>query len=446
MIHKFERNGKYIVLDVNSGVLHVVAASVFRVLDFFHNGHGDLDKALANLGGEFYEDEIRLAHKEINELINEKLLFSADIYKEADAAPSGIVKALCLLVAQSCNLQCRYCFAVDYTSCGDSDTALMSTDVGKAAIDFLLANSGNRRNLEVDFFGGEPLLNWDTVVEIVRYGRDREKEFGKNIRFTLTTNGVLLDSEKMDFINRHISNIVLSLDGRREVNDPMRGGGTYDVLVPAFKQIAESRNQDNYYIRGTFTAKNLDFTNDVKHIADLGFRQISVEPIIGGGADLELRVEHLVEIKEEYWRLADIMIKNPEAFNFFHFNIDLNGGPCAKKRINGCGAGTEYLAIAANGAMYPCHQFADKPEFILGSLAVDNTDYKNTKINDRFAQTNIYGIEKCRTCWGRFFCGGGCAANAYVTNGDLCSPYEIGCEMQLARTECALYIKAARSS
>ena len=324
----------------------------------------------------------------------------------------------------------------------------MSFEVGKKALDFLIANSGNRRNLEVDFFGGEPLMNWQVVKDLVAYGREQEKLHDKKFRFTLTTNGVLLNDEVMEFCNREMGNVVLSIDGRKEVHDKMRpfrkGAGSYDLIVPKFQQFAESRHQDKYYVRGTFTHYNLDFSEDVLHLADLGFKQISGEPVVAEPKEpYAIREEDLPKLFEEYDKLAVEMIrrhKSGEDFNFFHFMIDLEGGPCVAKRLSGCGSGTEYLAVTPWGDFYPCHQFVGNEKFLLGNV---DEGILNTDIRDEFKCCNVYAKEKCRKCFARFYCSGGCAANAYNFSGDICGAYDIGCELQKKRIECAIMIKAA---
>lgn len=357
-----------------------------------------------------------------------------------------VVKALCLHIAHDCNLACKYCFAEEGEYHGRR--ALMSFEVGKKALDFLVANSGNRVNLEVDFFGGEPLMNWDVVKQLVAYGRSLEKPNNKKFRFTLTTNGVLLNDEVMEFVNKEMSNVVLSLDGRKEVNDRMRpfrtGKGSYDLIVPKFQKLAESRNQTNYYIRGTFTRNNLDFSEDVKHFADLGFKQMSIEPVVGPEEDpYSIREQDLPQIMEEYDKLALEYIdryKKGNGFNFFHFMIDLTQGPCVYKRLSGCGSGTEYLAVTPWGDFYPCHQFVGNEDFLMG-----NVDEGITKpeIVKEFGNCNVYSKEKCKNCFAKFYCSGGCAANSYNFHGTINDAYDIGCEMQRKRVECSIMIKAA---
>ena len=401
------------------------------------------------LAGRYEAAETLEVLEEIQALIDAEELFTADVYKNYVMdfkKRQTVVKALCLHIAHDCNLACKYCFAEEGEYHGRR--ALMSFEVGKKALDFLIANSGNRVNLEVDFFGGEPLMNWDVVKQLVEYGRSREKECNKKFRFTITTNGVLLNDEIMDFCNREMSNVVLSLDGRKEVNDRMRpfrnGSGSYDLIVPKFQKFAESRGTKDYFVRGTFTRNNLDFSKDVLHFADLGFKKLSIEPVVADPKEpYSIREEDLPKIMEEYDRLAKEFIKREKegrGFQFFHFMIDLNQGPCVAKRLSGCGSGTEYLAVTPWGDFYPCHQFVGMEDFLLGNVDEGIT---NTKVRDEFKLCNVYAREKCRDCFARFYCSGGCAANAYNFSGDITGAYEIGCAMQKKRIECAIMIRAA---
>ena len=380
------------------------------------------------------------------------MVFSEDTYKDKIIdfkKRSTVVKALCLHIAHDCNLACQYCFAEEGEYHGRR--ALMSYEVGKQALDFLIENSGSRKNLEVDFFGGEPLMNWQVVKDLVAYGREQEKLHDKKFRFTLTTNGVLLNDEVMEFANREMSNVVLSIDGRQKVHDKMRpfrnGKGSYDLVVPRFQKLAESRNQNNYYVRGTFTRNNLDFSEDVLHLADLGFKQISVEPVVASPEEsYALMEEDIPEICEQYDRLAAEMVKRhgtEKDFNFFHFMIDLTGGPCVYKRLSGCGSGTEYLAVTPWGDLYPCHQFVGEEKFLMGNVF---DGIQNTDLRDEFKGCNVYAKEKCRDCFARFYCSGGCAANSYNFHGSINDAYDIGCELQRKRVECAVMIKAAIAS
>ena len=448
VIHQYKNNGYNIVLDVNSGAVHVVDDVVYDVLPYLEKKETEAT-ILEVLNGSYPEADIKGAIEECRELEKAGVLFTEDTYQPAIEnfkKRSTVVKALCLHIAHDCNLACRYCFAEEGEYHGRR--ALMSYETGKQALDFLIANSGNRRNLEVDFFGGEPLMNWKVVKDLVRYGREQEKIHDKNFRFTLTTNGVLLNDEIMEFCNKEMANVVLSIDGRKEVNDKMRpfrkGTGSYDLIVPKFQKFADSRNQERYYARGTFTHENLDFSNDVLHLADLGFKQISVEPVVAKPEEpYALREEDLPKIFEEYDKLAKIMVereKKGEGFTFFHFMIDLTGGPCVYKRLSGCGSGTEYLAVTPWGDLYPCHQFVGEEQFLMGNVW---DGVKNTEIRDEFKCCNVYTKEKCRNCFARFYCSGGCAANAWNFHGNINDASDSGCELQRKRVECAIMIKAA---
>lgn len=447
MVHQYKNNGYDIVLDVNSGAIHVVDDVTYDVIALYE-GH-TREEIVNSLRERYPETEVEEALDEVQMLVDNEELFTKDTYEnyimDFKKRPT-VVKALCLHIAHDCNLACQYCFAEEGEYHGRR--ALMSFEVGKKALDFLIANSGNRRNLEVDFFGGEPLMNWQVVKDLVAYGREQEKLHDKKFRFTLTTNGVLLNDEVMEFCNREMGNVVLSIDGRKEVHDKMRpfrkGAGSYDLIVPKFQQFAESRHQDKYYVRGTFTHYNLDFSEDVLHLADLGFKQISVEPVVADPKEpYAIWEEDLPKLFEEYDKLAVEMIrrhKSGEDFNFFHFMIDLEGGPCVAKRLSGCGSGTEYLAVTPWGDFYPCHQFVGNEKFLLGNV---DEGILNTDIRDEFKCCNVYAKEKCRKCFARFYCSGGCAANAYNFSGDICGAYDIGCELQKKRIECAIMIKAA---
>ncbi len=436
------------VLDVNSGSVHVVDDVTYDVLSLLDQGKQE-EEIQEALKDRYPAQEIHDAAQECQELKEAGMLFTDDVYEgaiEMFAERPTVVKALCLHIAHDCNLACRYCFAEEGEYHGRR--ALMSLEVGKKALDFLIANSGSRRNLEVDFFGGEPLMNWQVVKDLVAYGREQEKIHNKNFRFTLTTNGVLLDDEVMEFCNKEMGNVVLSIDGRKEVHDFMRpfrkGAGSYDLIVPKFQKFAESRNQDNYYVRGTFTHYNLDFAADVLHLADLGFKQISVEPVVAPPTeDYAIREEDLPIIFEQYDILAKEMIKRHKegrGFNFFHFMIDLTGGPCVYKRLSGCGSGTEYLAVTPWGDFYPCHQFVGNEEFLLGNV---DEGIVRTDLTCDFKKCNVYSKKECSSCFARFYCSGGCAANSYNFTGKINDVYEIGCKMQQKRIECALMIKAA---
>lgn len=460
MIHQYQNNGYRIVLDVYSGAVHVVDELCYDVIEKLNEQNENhtaktleapeiMERLTAELGSKYTAEELRDALEDVTELTADGKLFAPDTYEpliDAVKQRKTIVKAMCLHIAHDCNLACRYCFAEEGEYHGRR--ALMSFDVGKKALDFLIRNSGSRRNLEVDFFGGEPLMNWQVVKELVAYGREQEKLYDKHFRFTVTTNGVLLNDEIQEFINQEMDNVVLSLDGRREVNDVMRpfrnGKGSYDLIVPKFQKLADSRNQERYYVRGTFTRNNLDFSKDILHFADLGFKQMSIEPVVGDETDpYAIRREDLPQIMEEYDKLAKIMIereKQGKGFNFFHFMIDLEGGPCISKRLSGCGSGTEYLSVTPWGDLYPCHQFVGQEEFLMGNVDEGIT---RPEIADEFRGCSVYSKEKCKACFAKFYCSGGCMANAYHFHGTIHDAYDIGCEMQRKRVECAIMMKAA---
>lgn len=460
MIHQYINNGFHIIMDVNSGSVHSVDPLMYEAVAIAAEMVPDMkepeklpeeakEEILNRLSDTYGSSEVKEALEEIQYLIDAGELFTSDVYHDYVVdfkKRKTVVKALCLHIAHDCNLACKYCFAEEGEYHGRR--ALMSFEVGKKALDFLIANSGNRRNLEVDFFGGEPLMNWEVVKQLVAYGRSKEKEYNKNFRFTMTTNGVLLNDEIMEFCDREMSNVVLSLDGRQEVNDRMRpfrsGKGSYELIVPKFLKFAEMRGDKDHYIRGTFTRHNLDFSKDVLEFADLGFTSMSIEPVVAQPEeDYAIREEDLPQILEEYDKLALEYIDRQKAgkgFNFFHFNIDLNQGPCVAKRLSGCGSGTEYLAITPWGDIYPCHQFVGQEEFLLGTV---DTGVTNTPVRDEFKLCNVYAKDKCRDCFARFYCSGGCAANSYNFHGSITDAYDIGCEMQKKRIECAIMIKAA---
>ena len=462
MIHQYQNNGYNIVLDVNSGAVHVVdqeAYDVIAVLNEMNAEHTpetlkapETETVLKEkLGDRYTEEDLKDILDAVTELTEQGRLFTKDIYENLIGIVKQrktVVKALCLHIAHDCNLACQYCFAEEGEYHGRR--ALMSYEVGKKALDFLVANSGSRRNLEVDFFGGEPLLNFDVVKKLVAYGREIEKEKDKHFRFTLTTNGVLLNDDIIEFANREMDNIVLSIDGRREVHNHMRpfknGTGSYDFIIDKFKKVAESRNQQKYYVRGTFTHNNLDFVEDVLHLADEGFEQISVEPVVADPNEpYAIQPEDIPQICEGYDILAKEMLarkKQGKGFNFFHYMIDLSGGPCVYKRLSGCGSGTEYLAVTPWGDLYPCHQFVGEEQFCLGNV---DDGVVNTDMRDTFKLCNVYAKEECRNCFAKFYCSGGCAANAYPCHGEINKPYETGCELQRKRVECAIMLKAAEA-
>ncbi len=446
-------------MDVNSGSIHVVDDVVYDIIPLVEElageGTEDINVVKTVLSGRadlpYSEEILTEALEEVFELKAAGQLFAPDIYENYVydfKKRQTVVKALCLHIAHDCNLACRYCFAEEGEYHGRR--ALMSLDVGKKALDFLVANSGNRVNLEVDFFGGEPLMNWQVVKELVEYGRSLEAPNNKKFRFTLTTNGVLLNREILEFANREMANVVLSIDGRKEIHDkmrPFRGGqGSYDLIVPKFQEVAESRGQEKYYVRGTFTHNNLDFSRDVLHLADLGFKQISVEPVVAGPEDdYAITEDDLPVLMEEYDRLAMEMVKRREegkGFHFFHFMIDLEGGPCVAKRLSGCGSGTEYLAVTPWGDLYPCHQFVGNEKFLMGNV---EEGIIRTDIRDEFKCCNVYAKEKCRKCFAKFYCSGGCAANAYNFHGNINDAYDVGCELERKRVECAIMLKVAEA-
>lgn len=443
MIHKYKINDTNILIDVNSGSVHIIDPLSEKIVDDFL--HKSKDEILNSLKNKYDNNEILETYEDVKTLYEQGKLFSKEILVEPKER-NPVVKALCLHVTHDCNLKCKYCFATEGTY-QSNERSLMSYEVGKKALDFLIKKSGNRKNLEVDFFGGEPLMNFEVVKKLVDYGREQEKIYDKNFRFTITTNGVLLDESNIDYINKNMQNVVLSLDGRKKVNDNMRKNfstkSTYDVIVPKFIELANKRNQSNYYVRGTFTRHNLDFSEDVMHLAELGFEQISVEPVVlEQSNDMAIKKEDLQTIFKEYENLAEKIIeyKNQNKyFNFFHYMIDLSAGPCVYKRVSGCGAGTEYLAITPTGDIYPCHQFVGQDEFKLGSL---DDDVLNTSLIDKFDSCNITTKEDCKNCWAKYYCSGGCSSNAYNFNKDIYKPYEIGCEMQKKRIECAIYVLA----
>lgn len=453
MIHQFKNNGYNIVIDINSGAIHVVDELTYDFLALWQElGREEAYIRMKESHKDISEDELSEIQSEIDSLIEDKALFTEDNYepkiKDFAARPT-VVKALCLHITHDCNLACKYCFAEE----GEYHTGkreLMSFEVGKQALDFLVANSGSRRNLEVDFFGGEPLMNWQVVKDLVNYGRSIEKEHNKNFRFTLTTNGVLLNDEIQEFANKEMANVVLSCDGRPEIHDkmrPFRGGqASYDKIMPKFKKLADSRGQDKYYIRGTFTRNNLDFSKDVIHLANEGFKQISVEPVVAKETDdYAIREEDLPKLFAEYDALAAEMMRRQntdEDFNFFHFMIDLEGGPCVYKRLSGCGSGTEYMAVTPTGELYPCHQFVGNTDFCLGDVW---TGVKKKDVVNEFKHCNVYAKDKCRDCFARFYCSGGCAANAYNFTGSILGSYDVGCELQKKRIECAIALKVHES-
>jgi len=444
MIHKYKLFDTNIVIDVYSGAVHVFDDVSYKVLDYYekYNTNQILDK----LKSDFNEEQINEAIDEILILKSEGQLFTEDIYQQYLPlwVKEPVVKALCLHISHDCNLRCKYCFAA--TGNFGGQRLLMNAEIGKKAIDLLISQSGNRKNLEIDFFGGEPLMNFEAVKEIISYALSQENLKSKKFKFTITTNALLLKDEQIKYINEHIQNIVLSIDGRKETNDRMRyridGKGSYDAILPIIKKVAESRAQNNYYVRGTFTRENLDFSKDVLHLADEGFKQISVEPVVAAkDTGYDIRDEDLPLVFKEYEKLAYEYVKRNKGenwFNFFHFMIDLSQGPCVAKRLGGCGSGHEYLAVTPEGDIYPCHQFVGMENFKIGNV---NIGIINNEIRKTFKDSNIYTKIECTNCWAKFYCSGGCAANAYQFNNDINKPYTIGCELEKKRVECALWIK-----
>ncbi len=453
MIHKYKLLDKNIVLDVYSGAVHVVDDVMYDMLDFmlepFIAENKCPDYIADELSGKYPREEIDESYAEICELYRAGQLFAPDSYEEIakNWNKKSVVKALCLHVAHDCNLRCKYCFAD--TGEFHGGRCLMSAETGKKAIDFVIKSSGARKNIEIDYFGGEPLMNFGVVREITEYAKAEGEKHGKNFRFTVTTNGILLNEDIKKYINENMSNVVLSIDGTKETNDRMRyrvdGSGSYDSIVPKFQDLAESRNQDRYYVRGTFTAYNKDFAKDVIHLADLGFKQTSVEPVVAPETeDYALTKEDIPVIFREYEKLTEEYIKRykeGKGFNFFHFMIDLDQGPCVVKRLSGCGAGHEYLAVAPNGDIYPCHQFVGNNDFLMGNVDSGTID---EKIKSYFEKSNIYTKEKCKNCFAKFYCSGGCCANAWNFNGDINKPYELACEFEKKRVECAIAIEATK--
>ncbi len=450
MIHKYKLNGYNIVLDVNSGAVHVVDELTYDLLDNVQPPFEDVcpEKVVKKLSRFYKKEDIESCYEEVKELYKQELLFTEDTYEElSKVAITSPIKAMCLNIAHDCNLRCAYCFA----STGDfgKGRKLMSYETGKKALDFLIEQSKGRVNLEVDFFGGEPLMNFNVVKKLVEYGRSREKETKKNFRFTITTNGLLLDDDKIDFINKEMNNVVLSIDGRKEVNDKLRvrvdGTGCYDKIVPLYKKLVEKRGDKEYYVRGTFTKYNQDFSDDVFALLDEGFDQISVEPVVGDPSDpYALTEKELPQIFREYDRLSKRILdyeKTGKKFNFFHFMIDLDQGPCAIKRMRGCGCGNEYVAVTPDGDIYPCHQFVGMDDYKMGNVE-DGTF--NPEMKKEFAAAHIYTKPDCRECWARFYCSGGCNANNYEHMGDILKSYKIACELEKKRLECAIMLKVAR--
>ena len=454
MVHQYKLNGYNIVLDTCSGSVHVVDEVAYDIIAMYKEKTAEeITEYILNT----YKDE-NLSENDVLECLGDVKsledagkLYTPDTYEGMAfdfKNRNTVIKALCLHVAHTCNLNCEYCFASQGKYHGER--ALMSFEVGKRALDFLIENSGTRRNLEVDFFGGEPLMNWDVVKELVSYARVQEKIHNKNFRFTLTTNGMLIDDDVIDFANREMSNVVLSLDGRKEVHDRLRvdyqGRGSYDTIVPKFQEFVKRRGDKNYYMRGTFTHNNVDFTNDIFHMADLGFTELSMEPVVCSPDDASaLTQEDLPILFEQYEILAKEMIKRKKAgngFTFYHYMLDLTHGPCIYKRISGCGSGTEYMAVTPSGDLYPCHQFVGDTKYLLGNIWDGVT---NKEIQNEFKLCNAYARPECNDCWAKLYCSGGCAANSYHASGKITGIYEYGCELFKKRIECAVMIQVAEA-
>ena len=453
MIHQYKLGGHNIVLDICSGSVHAVDDVAYDMIALFESN--TKDQILTHLGAKypkFDQNDLSECYDDIQSLKDAGKLFVKDTFEpmadKLKQKTAGVVKALCLHIAHTCNLNCSYCFASQGKYHGDR--AVMSFEVGKQALDFLVANSGHRKNLEVDFFGGEPLMNFQVVKDLVAYARSIEKEHNKNFRFTLTTNGVLIDDDVIEFANREMSNVVLSLDGRKEVHDRYRvdyaGHGSWEKIVPKFQKLVEARNGKNYYMRGTFTHANPDFVADIQQMLDLGFTELSMEPVVCAPDDPSaLTKEDLEIVKNEYEKLAALMLHRDEEgrpFTFYHYMIDLKGGPCIYKRISGCGSGTEYMAVTPWGDLYPCHQFVGDEKFLLGNIW---DGVSNTAIRDDFLSCNVYARPECADCWAKLYCSGGCAANAYHATGSIKGIYESGCELFRKRMECAIMVAVARA-
>ncbi len=455
MIHQYKLGGYNIVLDICSGSVHAVDEVAYDIISIFESM--TKEEVISKMWEKYRErddiskEDIEECYAQVLSLKESSKLFVEDTFEEKAGElkrkTAGVVKALCLHIAHTCNLNCAYCFASQGKYCGDR--ALMSFEVGKRALDFLVENSGTRRNLEVDFFGGEPLMNFDVVKKLVQYARSIEKEKGKNFRFTLTTNGVLVDDDVIEFSNKEMSNVVLSLDGRKEVHDRYRvdysGNGSWEKIVPKFQEFVKKRGNKNYYMRGTFTHHNPDFLEDIKTMLDLGFTELSMEPVVcAEGDEAALTYDDLPIVLEQYEKLSELMIKRRKEgapFTFYHYMIDLQGGPCIYKRISGCGSGTEYMAVTPWGDLYPCHQFVGDDKFLLGNIF---DGVKNTAIQDEFMECNVYSREECRDCWARLYCSGGCAANAYHATGSVKGVYKYGCELFKKRMECAIMAEVDR--
>ena len=452
MIHQFKLGGYNIVLDICSGSVHVVDSIAYDIIEMYEKA--DRETVIQTLHSRYEqpcEEDLAHCYDQVTALKDHGKLFVPDTFEPVagtlKAKTSGVVKALCLHIAHTCNLNCEYCFASQGKYNGER--AVMSFEVGKQALDFLIANSGHRRNLEVDFFGGEPLMNFEVVKELVAYARSIEKAHNKNFRFTLTTNGMLINDDVIEFANKEMSNVVLSLDGRKEIHDRYRvdyaGKGSWERIVPKFQKLVQAREGKNYYMRGTFTHQNPDFLEDIKTMLDLGFTELSMEPVVCAPGDpSELTPEDMEIVKDQYEKLAELMLQRDDEgkpFTFYHYMIDLKGGPCIYKRISGCGSGTEYMAVTPWGDLYPCHQFVGDDKYLLGNVW---DGVSNTTIQEEFASCNVYARPECRDCWAKLYCSGGCAANAYHSTGSVKGVYKNGCELFRKRMECAIMVAVAR--
>ncbi len=456
MIHQYKLNGFNIVIDTNSGSIHNVDDLAYDIIDLYKKKNED--EIIESMLNKYKNDntidknEILSCIEDIRNLEKQDKLFSSDIYENYAfdfKKRQTSIKALCLHIAHTCNLNCEYCFASQGKYNGKR--ALMTLEVGKKALDFLIENSGSHHNLEVDFFGGEPLMNFTVIKDLVKYAREKEKIYNKNFRFTLTTNGLLINDDVIEFANKEMHNVVLSLDGRKEVHDKLRktidGKGSYDIIIPKFKKFVEKRKNMNYYIRGTFTHNNVDFVNDILHMANLGFTELSMEPVVCAPNEPYALTKKDIEIvKQQYEKLAKIMLernRQGNGFTFYHFMLDLEHGPCIYKRISGCGSGTEYLAVTPWGDLYPCHQFVGNENFKLGNIYDGIT---NNEITEKFKLCNAYARPKCKDCWAKLYCSGGCSANSYNATGDITGIYEFGCDLFKKRIECAIMLKVAESN
>lgn len=451
MIHQYKLGGINIVMDICSGAIHAVDDVTYDLIEMYENTERDKIVSALSVKYNLPEEEISEIYDDVTDLKDNGKLFTEDNFEpmagELKARTSGVIKALCLHIAHTCNLNCSYCFASQGKYHGDR--ALMSFEVGKQALDFLVEHSGNRHNLEVDFFGGEPLMNFQVVKDLVAYARSIEKEKNKNFRFTLTTNGMLIDDDVIEFANKECHNVVLSLDGRKEVHDRYRvdyaGNGSWEKIVPKFQKLVEARGGKGYYMRGTFTHANPDFLKDIEQMLDLGFNELSMEPVVSSPDDASaLTEDDKAIVMEQYEKLAELMLKRDKEgnpFTFYHYMIDLEGGPCIYKRISGCGSGTEYMAVTPWGDLYPCHQFVGDDKFKLGDIW---NGVSNTEIQNEFASCNVYARKECKDCWARLYCSGGCAANAYHATGSVKGVYKYGCELFKKRLECAIMVEVTK--